>query len=102
VSDSLFFANSYSTTTMWSSIAPSSWPSMDLSRPILILPHSCKGVARERSGQPILPTSERRPTVGMCLETDPHSTATGLSLARFFLPLLQPMFGMAGYPAIRQ
>lgn len=32
----------------------------------------------------------------------PFSPMTGLSLAGFFFPLLQPMLGMNGHPAIRQ
>ena len=32
----------------------------------------------------------------------PVSAAAGLGFAGFFFPLLQPMFGMVGQPAIRQ
>ncbi len=39
---------------------------------------------------------------GGCPASDPFPTAAGLGFAGFFFPLLQPMFGMVGQPAIRQ
>ena len=33
---------------------------------------------------------------------DPFPATTGLGFARFLFPLLQPMLGMVGQPAIRQ
>ncbi len=70
---------------------------------LLALASNCIPSSHVSQQPPLVrPSESRRYLRGGGATGNAFSAATGLGFAGFFFPLLQPMLGMGGHPAIRQ